>query len=59
MKKFRVNLYYHGCVSVEVSAKDADSAIEQAEVIADAMSDEEFMREAELLGNGLDVYEIK
>ena len=59
MKKFRVNLYYHGCVSVEVSAKDEESAIEQAEVIADAMSDEKFMREAELLGDGADIYEIK
>lgn len=59
MKKFRVNLYYHGCVSVEVSAENEESAIEQAEVIVDAMSDEKFMREAELLGNGTDVYELK
>ena len=58
MKKFRVNLYYHGCVSVEVSAENEESAIEQAEVIADAMSDEEFMGEAELLGDGVDVYEL-
>lgn len=59
MKKFTVNLYYHGCVSVEVSAKDEESAIEQAENIVDAMDDSEFMREAELLGDGADVYEVK
>lgn len=59
MKKFRVNLYYHGCISVEVSADDKYSAIEQAEVIADAMSDEDFVRESEFLGNGADVYELK
>lgn len=58
MRQFRVHLYYHGCVSVEVCAEDKESAIEQAEVIADAMSDEEFMREAELLGDGTDVYEL-
>lgn len=57
MKKFKVNLYYHGCVSVEVSAEDEESAIEQAEDIADNMSDEEFVRNAEFLGTGSDAYE--
>jgi hypothetical protein len=58
MKKYRVNLYYHGCISVEVSAENEESALEQAEEIADKMTDEEFMSEAELLGNGTDVYEL-
>ena len=58
MKKFRVNLYYHGCVSVEVSAKDKESAIEKAEEFADNMTDEKFVREAEFLGDGVDVYEL-
>lgn len=58
MKKYRVNLYYHGCISVEVSAEDEESALEQAEKIADNMTDEEFMSEAELLGDGTDVYEL-
>lgn len=58
MKKFRVNLYYHGCVSVEVSAEDEESAIEQAENVADNMTDEEFVRNAEFLGTGADVYEL-
>ena len=58
MKKFRVDLYHYGCVSVEVIAEDEESAIEQAEVKVEAMSDEEFMRGAKLLADGTDVYEL-
>lgn len=58
MKKFRVNLYYHGCVSVEVIAEDEEAAIEKAENVADNMPDEEFVRKAEFLGMGADVYEL-
>lgn len=59
MKKFRVNLCYHGCISVDVNAHDKESALDLAEEIADNMTDEEFVRNAEFLGNGADVYEIK
>lgn len=59
MKKFRVNLYYHGCVSVTVIAENEESAIEQAENIADNMTDEAFVRNAEFLGMGADAYELQ
>ena len=59
MKKFRVNLYYHGCVSVEVVAENEESAIEQAENVADNMTDEEFVKNAEFLGMGADAYELQ
>ena len=59
MKKFRVNLYYHGCISVDVNAYDEESALYLAEEIADNMTNEEFVRNAEFLGDGTDIYEIK
>lgn len=58
MKKFKVNLYYHGCICVYVNANDEESALELAEEIADNMTNEEFAREAEFIGDGTDVYEI-
>ena len=48
MKKFRVNLYYHVCVSVTVIAEN----------IADNMTDEAFVRNAEFLGMGADACEL-
>lgn len=58
MKKFNVNLFYHGCISVKVTAQDEESALELAEEIADNMTNEEFIQKAEFIANGNDVYEL-
>lgn len=59
MKKFRVNLYFHGCYSVDVEANDESKAREIAEEQAMELSDKEFISAIDLMEDDHDVYELK
>lgn len=59
MKKFSVNLYYHGCYSVDVEANDEWDAYGIAEEMAMDLNDKEFISAIDLMEEGHDVYELK
>ena len=58
MRQFRVHLYYHGCYSTFVEAKDESEAIELAEQEIEQMEDIKFLQEIDLINDGNDIYEI-
>jgi hypothetical protein len=50
MKKFRVNLYLHGCYSVDVEANNESEAL--------GLNDKEFISAIDLMEEDYDVYEL-
>lgn len=58
MKTFTVNLFYHGCHSVEVKAKDENEARQIATEQAMQLNNQEFLEAIELIEEGHEVYEL-
>lgn len=58
MKKFRVNLYFHGRYGVDVQADDEYVARQIAEERMLKMNDREFISAIDLMPDGHDVYEL-
>ena len=58
MKKFRVNLYFHGCYSVDVEANNESEAREIAEGQTLELNDKEFISAIDLMEEDHDVYEL-
>lgn len=58
MKKFRVNLYFHGCYSVDVEANNESEAREIAEEQTLELNDKEFISAIGLMEEDHDVYEL-
>jgi hypothetical protein len=58
MKKFRVNLYFHGCYSVDVEANNESEAREIAEEQTLELNDKEFISEIGIYESDHDVYEL-
>lgn len=59
MKKFRVNLYFHGCYEVDVEANNESEARTIAEEQCAELNDKEFISAIDLMEEGHDVYELK
>lgn len=59
MKRFSVNLYFHGCYSVDVEAENESDAFAKAEYLAGALDDKEFISAIDLILETHDVNEIK
>ena len=58
MKRFSVKLYFHGCYSVDVEAKDENEARQIATEQAMQLNNQEFLEAIELIEEGHDVYEL-
>ena len=58
MKKIRVNLYFHGCYSVDVEANNESEAREIAEEQTLELNDKEFISEIGIYESDHDVYEL-
>ena len=59
MKKFRVNLYFHGCYGVDVEANNESEARTIAEEQCAELNDKEFISAIDLMEEDHDVYELK
>lgn len=59
MKRFSVNLYFHGCYGVDVEAENERDALAKAEDLAGALDDKEFISAIDLILETHDVNEIK
>jgi hypothetical protein len=55
-REYEVYLYYHGCYSTSVKAKNKDEALQMARNQISDMSDVEFLSAIEALENDYDVY---
>ena len=58
MKKFTVNLYFHGCYSVDVEANNESEARTIAEEQCAKLNDKEFISAIDLMEEDHDVYEL-
>ena len=58
MKTYNVNIYFHGCYSVDVKANDEDEALDLANELIEDMDDLEFLRAIDIQEDGNDVYEL-
>lgn len=58
MKKFTVNLYFHGCYSVDVEANNESEARTIAEEQCAELNDKEFISAIDLMEEDHDVYEL-
>ncbi len=56
--KFQVYVYYHGCLGVEVNARDEAEALKKARNEAEKMDPKEFLENVSPLEDGHDVSEI-
>ena len=60
MKKlFTVNLYFHGCYSVDIEANNESEAREIAEEQCAELSDMEFISAIDIMQEGHDVHAVK
>lgn len=56
MKTYNVNIYFHGCYSVDIKATDEDEAYEKANELLDNMSNDEFLNAIDIQEDGFDIY---
>ena len=58
-REYEVYLYYHGCFSTYVKAKNSDDAVRQVRYKVDELSELEFLHAIELVENDYDVSVVK
>lgn len=58
-KEYEVYLYYHGCYSTNVKAKNKDEALQFVRNLVSNMSEVEFLSAIEAQENDYDVYVVK
>lgn len=56
--KYNVTFYYCGSITHTVEAADKDEAYKKMRTYTNSLTDDQFLREVELNGNGSDIEEV-
>lgn len=59
MKKYEVQLFYHGNIVIPVLADDEEQAKSMAEHFVELLDEPEFYDRLDLVGDGCDIQEVK